>query len=53
MVSVELSVLGLSPSATYRARNLWTHTNEQATGSISANLSQHAVAMYRLSIAAP
>lgn len=48
-VSVHAAEIGLRKGASYRMRDLWTHTDANGDGSIKVNLPAHATVMYRIS----
>ena len=48
-ISVTTSALGLASASSYSVRDLWAHTATTSTGTISATVPSHAIAMYRVS----
>ena len=45
-VSTTTSALGLGPASSYSVRDLWAHTTGSSSGTISASVPAHGVAMY-------
>ena len=48
-VSTSASALGLKPGTDYLLDNLWTHQRTETTGTISAQVPSHGVALFRVS----
>jgi hypothetical protein len=48
VISTTASALGLGPSPCYLLNNLWTHKSTEATGTISADVPSHGVALLRI-----
>lgn len=48
-ISTSASALGMAPGTDYLLNNLWTHQATETTGAISANVSSHGVALFRVS----
>jgi alpha-galactosidase len=46
---VGASEIGLKSGASYRLRDLWSHTDATGDGSIKVNLPAHATVIYRIS----
>jgi hypothetical protein len=48
-ISTSASALGLKPGTYYLLNNLWTHQQTETTGTISAQVPSHGVALFRVS----
>ncbi len=48
-ISTSASALGLPSGSDYLLNNLWTHQQSETTGSVSADVPSHGVALYRVS----
>jgi hypothetical protein len=49
LISTSASALGMKPGTDYRLNNLWTHRQTETTGTISAEVPSHGVALFRVS----
>ncbi|MBI4728729.1 MAG: glycoside hydrolase family 27 protein [Acidobacteria bacterium] len=48
-ISVSAAEAGLPPAATYRARDLWAHTDATVEAEIAATVPAHGIALFRVS----
>jgi Alpha galactosidase A/Alpha galactosidase C-terminal beta sandwich domain len=49
VISTSVSALGMTPGRDYLLTDLWTHRRTQTTGTISAAVPSHGVALFRIS----
>ena len=49
VISTSVSALGMKAGRDYLLTDLWSHRRTQATGTISAEMPSHGVAVFRMS----